>query len=354
MDEVTLDTLRKKYEEAKKEYEYWTTGTKCVPGSQKWNEVEAIYKIASDAYNFALKNIEPTQTVGKMVESSPDPKKVFVIHGRDERLRDGMFQFLRALGLDPLEWSRATALTGKASPYIGEILDAAFHHAKAVLALLSPDDQARLREDLVNENDPDYEKQLTGQARPNVLFEAGMAFASHPSQTVLVEIGKLRPFSDVAGRHVVRMDNSPQKRLEVAQKLQTVGCPVDFSETDWTTVGDLTPPDNNETINSNTKVDRDSQSTSTTKPLSVLHGQKEIVVSPVSRSSGSNVYRLGKEDELGVLVELKNREQVRIPTRDYIPSWDDVLGIPKLELTRKYFQGYFPGHEHAEEYFLPR
>ncbi|MFZ0946849.1 MAG: nucleotide-binding protein [Candidatus Sulfotelmatobacter sp.] len=155
------------------------------------------------------------------------------MHGRDERLRAGMFDFLRSLDLNPLEWSRAVALTGKSAPYIGEILNAAFSQAQAVVVLFSPDDLARLRPDLCGKNEPPHEVNVTHQARPNVLFEAGMAMARHPDRTVLVEIGVLRPFSDIGGRHTIRMDNSTKKRQEIAQRLRVAGCPVNLSGTDW-------------------------------------------------------------------------------------------------------------------------
>jgi hypothetical protein len=125
-------------------------------------------------------------TPGPETDAGGRSRRVFVIHGRDDRLRKRMFDFLRAIGLDPIEWSNAITLTRKASPYIKEILDAAFKHAQAVVALLTPDDEARLRPDLVSKYDPAYERSLTGQARPHMLFEAGMAFASHPDKTVLV------------------------------------------------------------------------------------------------------------------------------------------------------------------------
>lgn len=193
---------------------------------------------------------EPTSGGGEKkaaigdANSQSKQKRVFVIHGRDIRLRHGTFIFLRALGLEPIEWIKATQLTGKASPYIGEILDAAFKHAQAAVVLLSPDDEARLRSDLQVPDDPPHERTLSGQARPNVLFEAGMAFASHSDKTVLVQFGAVRPFSDVAGRHIVRMDNSPQKRHELASKLMTAGCAVDMGGADWQSIGDLTPPNN--------------------------------------------------------------------------------------------------------------
>jgi predicted nucleotide-binding protein len=177
--------------------------------------------------------------------SNEPGKKVFVIHGRDERLRKGMFDFLRALHLEPLEWTKAIQLTGKPSPYIGEILDAAFNHAQAAVVLLSPDDEAKLRADLLQADDSPSEKVLTGQARPNVLFEAGMAFGSHENQTVLVQFGQVRPFSDIAGRHIVKMDNSVAKRQELGLKLKTAGCSVDMDGTDWHTTGDLRAPNEN-------------------------------------------------------------------------------------------------------------
>ena len=102
-----------------------------------------------------------------------DAREVFVVHGRDEAARDALFAFLRSIGLDPLEWNVAVQTTGKAAPYIGEVLDAAFSRTHAVVVLFTPDDEARLMSRLLAPTDPLYESELTGQARPNVLFEGG-------------------------------------------------------------------------------------------------------------------------------------------------------------------------------------
>jgi len=120
-------------------------------------------------------------------------------------------------------------------------LDAAFSNAQAVVVLLTGDDEAQMRPDLRKTGDPSYELVLTPQARPNVLFEAGMAMAYSPERTVLVEFGNLRPFSDVAGRHTVRMDGSTEKRQELAIRLEKAGCPVKTTGTDWHRAGDLRP-----------------------------------------------------------------------------------------------------------------
>jgi predicted nucleotide-binding protein len=172
----------------------------------------------------------------------PHPKKVFVVHGRNDKLREDFFSFLRALHLEPIEWSEAIRLTGKASPYMEEILDAAFKSAKAVVVLLSPDDEARLRAEFRKPNDPPHERELTSQPRQNVLFEAGLAFGYKHDRTILVKVGELRPFSDVLGRHEVRLTNDPRTRSDLAHRLQDAGCEVSLVGSDWLAVGDFAAP----------------------------------------------------------------------------------------------------------------
>jgi predicted nucleotide-binding protein len=179
--------------------------------------------------------------VGQAAQPSPvspatpaaDARKVMVVHGRDEEARRAMFDFLRALGLSPLEWGTLVAETGTATPYIGEVLSHAFGVAKAVVVLFTPDDEAFLRRDLRGAKEPEYETDLTPQARPNVLFEAGMAFGVHPDRTVLVELGSMRPFSDIYGRHVVRLNGTDKPLRDIARRLKKIGCDVDDSNDDW-------------------------------------------------------------------------------------------------------------------------
>lgn len=177
-------------------------------------------------------------TVG--AESAVDPRKVFVIHGRNESARRGLFEFLRSIGLEPIEWSEAVAMTGQGSPYIGDVLDAAFSSAQAVVVLQTPDDVAYLHESLTYPADPECQPQM--QPRPNVLFEAGMAMGRNADRTVIVELGQVKSFSDIHGRHVVRLDNSAERRQMLADRLQTAGCSVNRAGTDWQSTGDLTPP----------------------------------------------------------------------------------------------------------------
>ncbi len=173
-----------------------------------------------------------------MTDSS---RQVFVVHGRNEMLRQSMFAFLRALGLSPIEWDQAVAMTGKGSPFIGEILHAAFERARAVVVLITPDEIAYLQTRYAShEGDP--ETQPAPQARPNVLFEAGMAMGRNEDRTILVEVGQVREFSDVAGRHAVRLTNDVADRQRLAKRLETAGCAVDTSGVDWHKTGDFTTP----------------------------------------------------------------------------------------------------------------
>ena len=149
------------------------------------------------------------------------------MHGRNKPARDALFTFLRAIELHPLEWAEVTQATGKPTPYIGEILDAAFSQAHAVIVLFTPDDVARLSEPLWNENEPSHETDFLGQARPNVLFEAGMAMGRDSDRTILVELGQLRPFSDISGLHLVRLSDSIGKPTGIGATLGDCWLPVE-------------------------------------------------------------------------------------------------------------------------------
>jgi predicted nucleotide-binding protein len=178
------------------------------------------------------------RSVSKKKVQAPS-RNVFVVHGRNDAVRKSMFDFLRAIGLTPLEWATAMRATRNAAPYIGEVLEAAFRKATAVVVLLTPDDEAVLKKEFWSRHEDSYEKRPMGQARPNVLFEAGMAFGSHPRSTVLVEVGKCRPFSDTYGRHVVKLNNSATRRQELADKLKTAGCPVTLDGQGWLEAGNF-------------------------------------------------------------------------------------------------------------------
>lgn len=168
-------------------------------------------------------------------------RDIFVIHGRNKEAREAIFAFLRSIGLNPLEWSELIAQTRQGSPHIWDILDKAFEGDRAVVVLLTPDEIVRLHPDYA-ESDDDLECQMSLQSRPNVLFEAGLAMGKNPEKVIFVELGSIRPFSDISGRHTVRLENTPESRNELISRLRTAGCAVNADGNDWINAGDFNIP----------------------------------------------------------------------------------------------------------------
>jgi predicted nucleotide-binding protein len=163
-------------------------------------------------------------------------RTVVVVHGRDMKLRDSMFQFLRSVGLSPVEWNEAVRRTGRAAPYTGEIVEALFQGAQAIVVIMSPDEHVELRTDLQSGDSTDNSG---WQPRPNVYIEAGMALGRDEAHTVLVEIGGVRHATDLVGRNAIRFDGSSTNRHDLLERLRIAGCPVTTVGNDWLRVGDF-------------------------------------------------------------------------------------------------------------------
>jgi Predicted nucleotide-binding protein containing TIR-like domain len=175
---------------------------------------------------------EPSES-SAAADSPVKAASVFVVHGRDEKLAGQFRDLLRTVCLRPLEWETLVAGTESAAPFLGDVVAAAPHLAQATLVLLSPDDVVQLHSQLFLDVDSDAERELSAQSRPNVLFELGQALMAYPTRTVIVEVGKPRPFADLAGRNVIKFDGSTVSIKKVLDRLGAAGCPVDMSGTDW-------------------------------------------------------------------------------------------------------------------------
>jgi hypothetical protein len=68
-----------------------------------------------------------------------------------------------------------------------------------------------------------------------------MAMAYFPERTVLIQVGWNRPFSDIAGVHSIKIDNSIEKRQDLARRLKMAGCEISDldSNIEWQTAGDF-------------------------------------------------------------------------------------------------------------------
>lgn len=172
--------------------------------------------------------------------SGHERRRVFLVHGRDMDVRQSLINLLRSLDLRVVSWDEAVAHTGTATPYTGDVVSAGMNLADAVVVLLTPDDLGRVQTRFRQDRDGPEETQLMGQARLNVVFEAGMAMARDRAKVVLVEVGVVRPMTDTAGLNVVRLTNDINSRRSLALRLRVAGLDVDLEHDDWRTAGDFT------------------------------------------------------------------------------------------------------------------
>jgi predicted nucleotide-binding protein len=175
---------------------------------------------------------------GKSPKKTRD-NSIFVVHGRDLALRDEMYAFLRALGLNPIEWNHAIAAAkGGANPIVGDVIDNAMKKAQGIMVLLSSDEDAKLKSKFVGHHDKrKHLHTLEGQPRPNVIFEAGLALGAHSDKTILVQVGEIREISDIAGKHMVHLTDDASSKQALAQRLETkLKFRID-PNANWLTVG---------------------------------------------------------------------------------------------------------------------
>lgn len=222
------------------------------------------------------------------IEVDEDKKRrIFVVHGRNEMARRAIFSFLRSLGLEPIEWSEAIRYTGTGTPYVGEILDNAFKMAQAVIVLITGDDIAKLSSQYIKEIDPEYERKFMPQPRPNVLFEAGLAFGRQPERTILVALDSCRPFSDIGGRHILRIVNDAKARQDLVSRLKTAGCDVKTEgRTDWLHEGDFDGAGKSHTENIEKEIESLKNSKSTTKEEDRLEKEEDEILKYLGVNAG--------------------------------------------------------------------
>lgn len=180
-------------------------------------------------------------TVIPLEESTvkPDPKKVFIIHGRNVEARKEMGVFVRSLGLAPINFSDVRSAMG-GTPTVADIVERGMNEAQGIIALITADEYSAVRPEYRYDHD-EPDQIARWQARPNVLFEAGMAFGRDRNRVVFVLLGNPKLFTDVAGVHVLRPTNDPSgDRVILRGTLaQGMACDVEPHSTDWMTAGDF-------------------------------------------------------------------------------------------------------------------
>lgn len=164
--------------------------------------------------------------------------EVFVIYGRNTKIRDSMYEFLKALGLKPVTFEEAKRRTGLGSPTIMDILDNAITKDMAILSLYTPDDIGFMNPYFHKNSDSEIEKRPVGQARQNVIFETALALAKNRNRTILVFFGEVKKYSDISWIHYVQFDDTPKIRTQLKDQLKSIDCPVQ-ENSNYLNVGDF-------------------------------------------------------------------------------------------------------------------
>ncbi len=145
-------------------------------------------------------------------------QKVFVIYGQDEDAHNTLNLFIRSLELKELTFDEIANSLGT-NPFIADIVVAGVQQADAVIALFTPDEQAALFSSDGKYADNDSQG-ARWQARPNVIFEAGLAY-SQPEKTILVTLGTdVSLFSDVSGIHFINFDKDETQNKKSKYRLR--------------------------------------------------------------------------------------------------------------------------------------
>ena len=150
---------------------------------------------------------------GTQANDKPILNKVFVIHGKDEGIKETVARFLQTIGLEPVILHEQ-ANRGRT------IIEKFEEHAQVgfAVALLTPDDIGSLKEERNN---------LNPRARQNVIFEFGYFIGKLGRERVCALVkGDVEKPSDYDGVLYITLDKSGGWNNELIRELKTAGIPI--------------------------------------------------------------------------------------------------------------------------------
>lgn len=171
---------------------------------------------------------------------TPSPKRdVFVVKGRDSKAEAALEALLMALDLRIVTWDDAVRGCNVGTPSTIDIVRSGMRLADAVVVLMTPDDLGRVKPEFSQPHDDSREARLTGQARQNVVFEAGWAMGVDPAHVVIVKVGEVRALSDIDGLNYVNLTGDISSRKSLVGRLKNCDLAVDDSRESWRTAGEF-------------------------------------------------------------------------------------------------------------------
>ena len=168
------------------------------------------------------------------VKRLPDPKKVFIIFGRNIKAKNAMRDFVHALGLVARDFDAVSAQMG-GNPSLHDVVMRGMTEAQAAIVVVTPDEEVRLSKLLGTNRD------LSPRhvARANVIYEAGIAAGIDRDRVVFAVFFGAELFSDVGGRLVVHIsEDDASMRKALKTRIEACKCQVS-SDGDWLNAGDF-------------------------------------------------------------------------------------------------------------------
>jgi predicted nucleotide-binding protein len=228
---LTRDALLSAYEgdEAASEFYDAATGRIFRQMGQSEDETFRYYQEATSGAINTLRSLRerleyaeaPTTDEARAAEreAGPLPRRVFVVHGRDEALREQVARVLERLGFEALvlmeQPGRGQTLIEK---FEAGALDVGF-----AVVLLTPDDFGR------GPDEAEWPEQ-PNRARQNVILELGyfMGRLGRPRVAALYGAGTEIP-SDIHGLAYVALDDGGAWKYRLAEELAAAGYDVDMN-----------------------------------------------------------------------------------------------------------------------------
>lgn len=162
---------------------------------------------------------------------------VFVVRGRDDAAYNALAAFLQALDLRIVTWDDAVRGATGGTPHTLDIVRAGIEMADGVIILMTPDDLGQVKPEFGSPRDNPREATLSGQARQNVIFEAGWAMALDQERVILVRVGEVRPLSDIDGLNYVWLTDDISSRRSLIARLRNIGLAIDADGEAWRSAG---------------------------------------------------------------------------------------------------------------------
>ncbi|MBD3353869.1 MAG: hypothetical protein GF364_20470 [Candidatus Lokiarchaeota archaeon] len=163
----------------------------------------------------------------------------FIVHGRNTQIKDELVKFLRSINIECKEFIDAVNQLKDPNPMIYEMIASLFDRADCVIILMTPDEKVQLRDKFWNGFDSIIDKDIRFQPRPNVIFEAGLAFGINKKKTILVKWGDIYDFSDISGMHFLSLNNSRKSRSDLIKKLKASGLKIKIINEEWLKIGEF-------------------------------------------------------------------------------------------------------------------